>query len=289
MATCSFDNTAKVWLPSNTNWMLIRNYTGHTYYVNDIEYINNDMIATGAWDGTIKIWSISTGITKRNISTGNHVKCLQLLSNGFHLAAGMDTSTIIVYDINTGSDVASLTGHGTYVNDLELISKDLLASAGDDQTVRIWDLTTHSVKLNLTGHTLVVFGLKLISSDVLASASKDTNIKLWNITMGSLIKTLTGHTSPIYNSIDLLSDGQTLVSASLNKTIEWNISTGECLASFSQSLLIYSLAVINSSRKIGINRLVFLFSIMFLSRRLARQVSKSSQVKVMTLTFFFEI
>ena len=85
MATCSWDYTVKIW----SNWNLIQNYTGHISNVYDLEWISSDTIASGSYDQTIKVWSISTGQTQRTIQTDAGVRALQLLKNRFHLACGI--------------------------------------------------------------------------------------------------------------------------------------------------------------------------------------------------------
>ena len=271
VATCSDDTSTKVWLPSKTNWTLIQTYKNHIHWVNALEYINEDALATGYHDRTIKIWSICTGLTNTIISTGSNVYSLQLLSNGFHLAAGM-VGKIKIYDIFTGLQFGSQLNEIGNVLNLELISKDLLASTSQDKSVRIWNLTTYSEKFNLIGHKNSVFGLKLISSGVLASASYDSNIILWNLTTGSFIRSLMGHQSNVVYSIDLLSDGQTLVSGSMDNTIKvWNTDTGQRLktsGTLQGIQSIYSLVVINSSMVLGKTFYYLLFSIFSLFKKL---------------------
>ena len=66
-----------------------------------------------------------------------------------------------------------------------------------------------------------------------------------NITSGSLIRNLLGHTSNVQYSVDLLSDGQTFVSGSLDKTIKlWNVTNGQILKTTNTSLSIKSLTVL---------------------------------------------
>jgi WD40 repeat protein len=252
-ATCSYDFTAKIWNISNPfNWSLIRTYKNHNQAVLGLEWINENTIASGSDDLTIKIWSIKTGETKLTISTGDIVYSLKLFSNGFHLACGIQSGNINIYDINNnGSLISTLVGHAlSYgVNDLILLNNDLLASSSSDRTIRIWNLTTNSTKFILQGHTSNVNGLKLVSSEILASGSTDIEIKLWNITNGKCIRNLTGHTGYIYNSIDLFkSNSQTLVSGGYHDRLIkiWNITTGECLRTFSTDSIIYSLAVLTS-------------------------------------------
>jgi WD40 repeat protein len=212
-----------------------------------MEWLDNDTLASGSSDGTIKLWSMATGQTKLTIQTNQYFWSLKLLNTNIHLAAGLENGDINIYNINDGSLISSLKGHTNSVNDLVQISADLLASSSDaDRTVRIWNLTTNTCKFILTGHTSSVFGLKQITPSILASGSLDNTIKLWDILSGQLIRTLTGHTGAIEWSVDLL-NSQTLVSGSGDETIKlWNWSTGECLSTIqTPDPNIESLAIIN--------------------------------------------
>ncbi len=246
VATCSSDRTVKIWTVSSSfNLSLITTYSQHSSGVYALEWLDKDTVASaGYYDQTIKLWSITTGQTKRTIQTNQWVWSLTMLNTNIHLAAGL-LPDINIYNINDGNLVSSLKGHISSVYDLVQISADLLASSSGDRTVRIWNLTTNTCKFNLTGHTSEVNGLKQITPSILASGSLDATIKLWDTTSGQLIRTLTGHTGDIWWSVDLL-NSQTLVSGSRDQTIKlWNWSTGECLSTIqTPGSDIYSLAVI---------------------------------------------
>jgi WD40 repeat protein len=154
----------------------------------------------------IKIWSITTGQTLMSINVGTGVVSLKLLTNGIHLASGLYTGQINVYDVTTGMLNATLSGHSSWVNDLVLMgsNSDLLASSSQDNLIIIWNLTNNLQQFILRGHQSYVRGLKRISMDTLSSCSDDSAIKVWNITNGTLIRTLTGHTGQIFNSLDLI-------------------------------------------------------------------------------------
>jgi len=251
VATCSDDRTVKIWnAASSFNWALITTYSQHTSAVFALEWLDNDNLASAGYSDQIKLWSPTTGQTKRTIQTNQLVFSLKLLNNNIHLAAGLGypNNDINIYKINDGKLVSSLKGHTHYVFDLVQLSADLLASSGglNDKTVRIWNLTTNTCKFILTGHTHIVYGLKQVTPSILASGSVDTTIKLWDITTGKLKRTLTGHTSWIDWSVDLL-NSQALVSGSWDQTIKlWNWSTGECLSTIeTPGSNIQSLAVIN--------------------------------------------
>ena len=247
--------TAKVWNPQ-TNWSLITSYTGHSNWVIALEYITTDTMASSSNDRTIQIWTISTGLNVRTITSSSEIWSLKLLSDGVSLAGGeagsqYGNSDIQIYNINTGSLITTLSGHTNYVFDLALMNNNLLASSSSDQTIRLWDLTTNTNTFILTGHTSDVNVLRVISEDILASGSGDTTIKLWNTTSGLLIRTLSNHTDAIGMSVDLLNDRQTLVSGSIDQTIKlWNYKTGSLENSITTNINIRSLAVVvNPPRK----------------------------------------
>jgi WD40 repeat protein len=246
VATCSQDKTVKIWnVSSSLNWTLIKTYSQHSSYVYAIEWLDNDTLASGSYDQTIKLWSPTTGQTKLTIQTKQYVYSLTMLNTNIHLAAGLSNGDINIYNINDGNLVSSLKGHTAIVLDLVQISEDLLASSSYDGTVRIWNLTTNTCKYILTGHNDGVYCLKKITPRILASGSMDGKIKLWDITSGQLIRTLSNHTNGIYWSVDLL-NSQTLVSGSYDQTIKvWNWSTGECLSTIQTNSGIYALSVID--------------------------------------------
>ncbi len=249
----------KIWnVSSSFDWTLITTYSQHSSPVVGLEWLDSDTLASGSHDKLIKLWSPTTGQTKRTIQTNQNVLSLKLLNTNIYLAAGLGKGDINIYNINDGNLVSSLKGHTSGVYDLVQLSADLLASSGGwDKTVRIWNLTTNTCKFILTGHDADVFGLKghtnkvvglkQITPSILASGSEGITIKLWDITTGKLIRTLKGHTGYVYWSVDLL-NSQTLVSGSgyYSEIKLWNWSTGECFSTIqTQSSKIQSLAVIN--------------------------------------------
>jgi WD40 repeat protein len=238
---------------------LITHYTSHTSGVVALEYINENTIASSAYDQTIKIWILNTGVTIRTFTNAQNqyqnVFSLKLLTNGIYLAAGLSSGDIFIYNINDGSQITTLYGHTNQVNDFELIMSNeysFLASSSSDLTIRLWNLTTNTCKFIMNGHSSNVIGLKFISSSyILASSSEDYMIKLWNITSGQIIRTLAGHLSGVMWSIDLYKE-QTLISGSYDYTIkQWSISTGSCLNTITTSLTISSMAVLSSTLTTG--------------------------------------
>jgi len=246
VATCSSDNNVKIW-NTTANWTLFRTYTGHASNVYDIECINADTIASGGSDRIIRLWNVSTGQTTSTINANAAVRSLKLLSNGVHLAAGLSSFDIKIYDIITGGLLGVLSGHVNYISDMALIGDSLLASSSysNDTTIRIWNLTTYTNKFTFTNHSGYVYSLKMVSDDLLASGSCDKTLRFWNITNGTLVKTWKNHTNCIFRSLDLFSS-QLLVSGSVDKSLKlWNLNTGEVIATINTDLQILSMAILS--------------------------------------------
>ena len=247
-----------VWDPSDDKWSLVRTYRGHDGGATSIEYLNSDTVISGSTDSSIHVWSISTGLLKLKIDLGRKYYCcpplpylpgwyethpvcsLQMLSNGL-LASGQEDGSIKIWNITMGNLTNTLTGHTNRVNDMSLVNEKLLASASADFTVKIWNYLNGSLISTLLGHTASVNALKVLSllssssSFILASASYDTNILVWNLTTNTRVKMLSGLNDPIYNSLGLIRNSDTLMSASYNYVTKfgtvklWKVPTGETM------------------------------------------------------------
>jgi WD40 repeat protein len=119
VATCSLDNTVKIWnVSSSFDWTLITTYSQHSSEVYGLEWLDNDNLASAGYtDQTIKLWSLTTGQTKRTIKTNQRVFSLKLLITNIHLATGLENGDINIYNINDGNLVSSLKGHSDWVRD----------------------------------------------------------------------------------------------------------------------------------------------------------------------------
>jgi WD40 repeat protein len=61
------------------------------------------------------------------------------------MASGSNDSTIKLWDVQTGSELQTLTGHTAPVQSVALSSDGLtVASCSDDKTIKLWDVKTGS-------------------------------------------------------------------------------------------------------------------------------------------------
>ena len=77
--------------------------------------------------------------------------------NGRRLASGSDDKTVKLWDVVTGRELRTLTGHSDIVGSV-IFSPDgrWLASGSVDKTVKLWDVSTGRQFRTLTGHSDIV-------------------------------------------------------------------------------------------------------------------------------------
>jgi WD40 repeat protein len=90
---------------------------------------------------------------------------------------------IKLWDVASGREVRSLTGHTNWVYSVAF-SPDgrLLASGSADETIKLWEVASGSEVRTLSGHTNTVYSVAFSPDGrLLASGSGDATIKLWDI------------------------------------------------------------------------------------------------------------
>lgn len=148
-------------------------------------------IATGATDGTIKLWD---GITFKQLASlpaahAGGVRAVQFSPDGKVLASGGGDKIARLWDVTVEKPVVlfKLEGHEGAVNAVAFSpdGKRLAAGTGVSKksgVVQIWDATTGKPAFKLEGHedvvTCLVFHPK---TDHLASGGADKKIRVWDL------------------------------------------------------------------------------------------------------------
>jgi len=139
--------------------------------------------------------------------------------------------TVKLWDVETGQEVRTLSGHTDRVWSVAF-SPDgrLLASASGDHTVKLWDVETGQEVRTLRGHNGRVLSVAFSPDGrLLASASGDHTVKLWDVETGQEVRTLRGHNGGV-ESVAFSPDGRLLASASSDQTVKlWDVETGQAV------------------------------------------------------------
>ena len=198
------------------------------------------IIASGSWDGPIRLWDVQTGRLLRTlIGHKEGAPSIAYSPDGTVLISGSWDNTIRFWDLHTGELMRTLTGNTTDVEPRQgvrsiSLSRDgqTLAAATDENVIRLWDAHTGDIKATLTGHTdagaAVAFSP---NKSLLASGGHDHTIRMWNTTTGELL--LTFPEQPNYvMSIAFSPDGQRIASGGWREIYISDLATGKYIATF---------------------------------------------------------
>jgi len=144
------------------------------------------------------------------------------------LSGGWLDKTIKLWDVASGREVQTLSGHAGDVKSVAFAPDGrTLASGSDDKTIKLWDVASGREVRTLSGHRASVFSVAFAPDGrTLASGSKDMTIKLWDVASGREVWKLSGHGS-VVQSVAFSPDGRTLASGSLGVTIKlWDVASG---------------------------------------------------------------
>ena len=178
----------------------IKTFKGHTNGVMCLQF-NEQILATGSYDTSIKIWDIETGKKIRTLSGHTSgVRCLQFDNN--KLISGSMDKSLKVWNWRTGECHSTYTGHSGGVIGLHFDSA-ILASGSIDKTIRIWNFEDKSTCV-LRGHEDWVNAVKVDSaSRTVFSASDDCTVRLWDLDKKATIKIFKGHVGQVQQVLPL--------------------------------------------------------------------------------------
>jgi len=243
LATTGYDGTIRLWTPT-AGREIGNGLTGHTGPVwalctlpgadEDGRPDGRILMATGGYDGTVRIWDPFTGRQVGGTLTGHTgaVWGLCALSSGdltgesdaYLLVSSGADGTIRIWDPVTGRQVGDpLTGHtglvaGVYAvsggvnSDGRSTGRTLLATGGADGTIRIWDpVIARQADNPLTHQTGPSYGVcalpdtgtgpdsHLDGTTLLATTGYDGAIRIWDPVTGRQAGSpLTGHTGGVW-------------------------------------------------------------------------------------------
>ena len=190
-----------------------RTLTGHKRFVTALAFSpDSQHLATGSWDGTVKLWLVASGRELRML-TGHSmgVTSVAFSPDGKLIAAGSDDATVIVWDAASGHAIHTFEGDPSYVTAVAF-SPDgaLLAAATNHARIKIFDIARGECAHTLEGHSMVVHAIAFTPDGrTLISGSRDQTIKFWDVASGKILRNIdSGGERFLVSSLAVSPDGR---------------------------------------------------------------------------------
>jgi GTPase SAR1 family protein len=176
---------------------------------------NYSMLATGAFDGTVRLWDMTAGTSLIFCSLEEKVMSVSWSPNGDRLAVAGREGKVSIWGTREKLQLLHARVHEGDVYDLCWSPNgESLVSCGGDGTINVLAADDLQLIYKLRGHTDPVSDICLSpDGNLLASSSEDTTIRVWDLTRGTEAVVLERHTSAAL-AVEFSPDAAFLASAS---------------------------------------------------------------------------
>jgi len=233
--SASRDKTIIVWSLSNEDGsygFAKRALRGHNHFVSDVVISSDGQFAlSGSWDGTLRLWEISTGkCTRRFVGHTKDVLSVAFSVDNRQIISGSRDRTIKLWNtLGECKHTIVEDGHTEWVSTVRFSpsqSAPVVVSGGWDKLVKVWNLSNCRLRNNLEGHNGYL-NTVTVSPDgsLCASGGKDGIAMLWDLTEGKRLYWLDA--GDIINSLVFSPNRYWLVAATNSFIKIWDLESKE--------------------------------------------------------------
>ncbi|KAH6654004.1 sulfur controller 2 [Truncatella angustata] len=174
----------------------------HTNGITCLQF-SEDMLATGSYDSTIKLWNIEkTEVIRTLVGHTMGIRAIQF--DDRVLVSGALDGTVKIWNWRTGQCLNTLTHSGGVIT--VHMDGPYLASGSMDRSIKVFNFKTQQI-ICLRGHGDWVNQVRIdVASRTLLSASDDCTVKLWDLDTQRCIRTYEGHVGQVQQVMALPDD-----------------------------------------------------------------------------------
>ncbi|GAB1611313.1 transducin beta 3 [Argonauta hians] len=237
LASCSKDNTVRLWLLNNTtsNWSVrcVAVGYGHTMSVDAVAFFHTSTssLVSSSTDCTVKMWAIPAEFSKKEsvvLKTqkmgSQHTKaitCVAVSPNDSLFVTGSEDHTARLWDVATFEALGVFKGHRSRLTSVAFSPADkCVLTASHDKTVRVWKISDFTAAMVLTHEMPVMKILLLNNGRHVVSGCSDGYLNIWNLLNQTLLEHIEAHGEHAW-ALDVSPDSKTLVSGGSDSLIRF--------------------------------------------------------------------
>jgi WD40 repeat protein len=178
---------------------------------------------SGSFGKTVTLWNLAGGSFREFELHDRPNMTVAFSPDGRSALSGTN-----LWDVATGKEIHSFTGHADDINSVTFSPDGRNALSGsDDKTLKLRDVAAGKELRTFRGHTAAVNSVAFSPNGRNAlSGSDDKTLKLWDVATGKEIRTFMGHTSGV-TSVAVSPDGRNALSGSRDDTLKlWDVRAG---------------------------------------------------------------
>ena len=178
-------------------------------------------VASAGWDRQVRLWRASDLSPIAELTAPDNVNALTFIAGGLLAGGGYD-GALRLWDVQSGGEVAVLSGHEAGVNAVLSLSDGRLVSGSSDQTVRLWDSATRAESAVLLGAEAAVLSLAAArNADWIAAGDAEGFLTVWDGS-GKLLRRWRAHGGPAW-ALALAGSGRLLSAGADGLVRSWPI------------------------------------------------------------------
>jgi thiol-disulfide isomerase/thioredoxin/DNA-binding beta-propeller fold protein YncE len=179
------------------------------------------------------LWDVATGqVIRKFEGPATGPVSVAVSPDGKHFLAGGNDNTIHLYDIDTGKELAGLSGHNDKCSGVFSPDGKRVLTYSPDKTLRLWDVDGGKLLHELEGHTDACTGIFAPDGKLVLSYGADKTVRLWDVATGKQVRSFEGPTDEV-TFATFLPGGEKIVAWGKDRTVRvWEAATGNVVNQF---------------------------------------------------------